>query len=331
MTEGEVEAVDWGRGYLQVMKWRAQAYQGQWPGFHSTRVPHCKVVSIGNLTTGGTGKTPVTLSLARRWADRASVGIASRGYGRSSRGVQDVSLTVQQPEREFGDEPCMYVRELALPVTVASSRVAAVERLVERGVNLALADDAFQHLALSRDVDLVLLDATTPDLHWRGLPSGRMREGWSALSRASFVLITKVDQAGDDRAEALARRASDWLPRERVQIWEQELVLPRYQDEVLLVSGIARPELFEKMMQAHGLKVRRHFRFKDHHSYSSSQLNEMRNFAIASRLQRVVTTSKDYYKLLPALGDLGLVAAQVQAVPRLSTSLQDLDQYVFGA
>jgi tetraacyldisaccharide 4'-kinase len=245
--------------------------------------------------------------------------------------MHDVVLTVDQPERHFGDEPCMYVRELGLPVTVANSRVEAVERLVARGVSLVLADDAFQHLALARDVDLVLLDATASDSHWRGLPSGRMREPWSALSRANFVLITKVDQAGEERAELLKRRAADWVPAERIQIWEQELVLSKSADEVVLVSGIARPELFEKMMRAQGLTIRRHFQFKDHHSYSSTQIEEIRKFSLASRVQRVVTTTKDYYKLLPALGDLGLVAAQIQAVPRLSTSLQDLDRYVFGA
>lgn len=322
--------MDWGCAYLQVMKWRSEAYRKEWPMFHATQVPDCKVVSIGNLTTGGTGKTPVTLCLARRWASRAAVGIASRGYGRTSRGLRDVVINVNDPERVFGDEPCMYVRELALPVAVASARVRAVQRLKERGANLILADDAFQHLALRRDVDLVLLDATTPEPYWRGLPFGRMREPWSALSRASFVLITKIDQAGEDRVRRLRQEAAQWISAERIQLWRQELVLPQVVDEVVLVSGIARPDLFEEMMRAKGLQIRRHFRFADHHNYSSAELDQIRSFAQSSRVRQVITTSKDYYKLLPKLGDLEVLTAQVHALPQAPTSLQDLDRYVFG-
>ena len=172
------------------------------------------VVSVGNLTVGGTGKTPLVASIAGillRHGLKPS--ILTRGYGRENE--QDLIViepgTARPPEaREIGDEPALLARMLPdVPIVLCADRFRGGQAAEECfQVDAHILDDGFQHLALARDLDLVALDATQPISNWRLLPAGRQREPLSALRRAQIVVITRSDSADPKPLEALVKKAS---------------------------------------------------------------------------------------------------------------------------
>ena len=171
---------------------------------HRVDFPATKIISVGNLSTGGTGKTPVVQWLAKSFADEGvKAAIVARGYGGeySGRGAivsdgEKILLTSQQS----GDEAFLHARSLrSTPVVIGRDRVAATRMAIEKfAPEIVLLDDGFQYWSLARDFDLVLLDARRPFGNGKLLPSGRLREPQSALRRASGVLLTRADAANAD-------------------------------------------------------------------------------------------------------------------------------------
>lgn len=174
-------------------------------GFLSSTEVGVPVVSIGNLTAGGTGKTPITAWLVGELKKQGlTCGIVSRGYGGEEKGpIRVVTTGVKDAAKRFGDEPSWLASVYPdVPVVIGGDRVADVRELLsQEKVQVILADDAFQHRKLRRDLDIVVIDATEPRWHYRPLPLGRMREGFSALSRAKYVFLSKTNQADQEQLE----------------------------------------------------------------------------------------------------------------------------------
>ncbi len=274
----------------------------------------CRVVSVGNLTMGGTGKTPVVIAVATALRDRGRrVGVISRGYKRrSGTAILEVSdgQALHGHPNETGDEPFLIARCCAgVPVAVGADRPRVGQHLVDQfGLDTLVLDDGYQHLALRRDVDLLVVDATAPFGNGHLLPRGRLREPLTAISRASAVLVTRVSQGG--RLEELKAQiravaptipiwVTDFSPSALVQVGGPATVEPAMLkgERVLAVSGIGNPESFRRLLAAAGATVADHCVFPDHHAYSLEDVQRVRQAAERMGVDRIVTTEKDAVKL----------------------------------
>lgn len=272
------------------------------------------VVAIGNLTVGGTGKTPVTGYLAEGFRARGfDVAILSRGYGRSESSPRLVSdgRDLAAGAAEAGDEPLLLARDHpGVAVAVAGDRVAAARLLPKaRGPRIVLLDDAFQHRALDRDFNLLLVDAESPFGNGKILPLGPLREPVRGVRRADLILLTRGDGTIPPSLRQVLERHHPTvsvfhisLPPRGVRGPDGGLMpLTALADRpVFAFSGIARPERFEADLRDSGARLAGTLRFRDHHPFSDADL-----LAVAAEARRggaswLVTTEKDRVRL-PAL------------------------------
>src|SRR6266849_5818169 len=274
----------------------------------------CRVISVGNLTVGGTGKTPVVIALAVALRDRGrKVGVISRGYKRrSGTPILEISdgRTLGGHPEDSGDEPFLIAQRCpGVPVAVGADRPRVGRHLLDRfGVDTLVLDDGYQHLALQRDVDLLVVDAAAPFGNGYLLPRGRLREPLSSMARASAVLVTRASQARRlDELKATVRAAvpaapiwiTDFAPSAVVQVGGSTSVEPSALkgERVLAVSGIGHPGSFRKLLEATGATVAEHCVFPDHHAYSREDVQRIRQVAERAGAGRIVTTEKDAVKL----------------------------------
>ncbi len=267
------------------------------------------VVSIGNLAVGGSGKTPLTVLVARLLADAGErPAILSRGYARTA---PDTGVTVVCDGRRLradlaraGDEPLLLARTLpGVAVLVCADRYLA-GCLAERhlGATVHVLDDGFQHVQLARDVDLLIVDRADVE-HPRLLPSGRLREPLSSARVADAVLVTGADA---DQMGPLAGRLgvaeAFALYRDLEPAVEETVDGPRPLDpgaRVLVVSGIARPERFVGEAIDGGFDVAGDIAFADHHAFVPLDVARIAERARALDASHVLTTEKDFVRLLP--------------------------------
>ncbi|HKV53391.1 MAG TPA: tetraacyldisaccharide 4'-kinase [Candidatus Binataceae bacterium] len=284
------------------------------------------VVSVGNLTVGGNGKTPFALFLAARLRDRAiRVAIVSRGYGGSFSGraglVSD-GRRILMTAREAGDEAVMLAKLFDGPIAVARRRIHAIEMLAERDLaDAVVLDDAFQHLRLARELDLVLIKEPRAFGNGRLLPAGPMRERASALRRADAIVLVRSPGSATDtidpqvsdlaRGKLLLRailRPSGLIRSDSGGWSVSPLALEGRR--IAAVSGIADADGFHSMLRALGADLVRSLDYSDHHVYSPG---DWRNILEAARgLEMLVTTEKDLVKLESfATGEFPLYALRV--------------------
>jgi len=269
-------------------------------GLLGSRQAPIAVVSVGNLAIGGTGKTPVTLWLAGALQARgARVAIVSRGYGGSARGVTVVSQG-GGPEvgpDVAGDEPVMLARGFAGVVIAAPRRLDGVVAAAALGCTVAVLDDGFQHRALRRDFDLVLVDGRRGPL----LPSGPLREPLRALKRADAVLLMARDGqplAAPDRVRAPVHAAfleAVGVVESLGGVWRLAPMGQLAGRRVIAVTGIARPEGFYATLRRWEAVIDEVFEFPDHYAYRREDWQR-----IARRgheVDLIVTTEKDLVKL----------------------------------
>jgi len=299
-------------GYGAAVSLRNTLYD---KGLLPVQAPGPAVLSVGNLAAGGSGKTPLTLAFAHWLAKRAPelpLAIVSRGYGRRSHGVlvvADELGMILSPE-EGGDEPALLAKELpGVPVIVAERRVEGIRTAAERfGARIVLLDDAFQHRAVGRDLDVVLLDETAPAWSWRLLPAGRLREPAGGLRRAQLVILSGGGPA------ALRRRVREWIggyapeavvaegslgPRRLRVHGGEELYLPLERLRglpVAAVCGIARPERFFHTLEALGASLIRRRALRDHAYPSTAERMKWKNDARRAGAKALVVTEKDAVK-----------------------------------
>jgi tetraacyldisaccharide 4'-kinase len=274
------------------------------------RVSHVetKVISIGNLTVGGTGKTPVTLALIEELRARGySCGVVSRGYKRSKAGVLGVDNS-PLAAHTFGDEPALIKASYPdVPVFVGKKRMAAVKALLaEKKVDFILCDDAFQHRSLHRDLNFLLLDVTESIRSYRLLPVGRSREALQpALKRADFIVLTKTNlipvEELDEIREWIKSRAGGKpvLMAEYVFKGMRSLkghVVQSFKDKAYLVSGIAKPQTLERTV-GDRVAIVKHKAFPDHHRYTDLEIEALLDEASQLQARWILTTAKDGMKL----------------------------------
>jgi len=273
-------------------------------GLLSSRRLEQPVVSVGNLSAGGSGKTPFVIALGELLQARGiRFGVLSRGYRRKTRGV-----LVVEPDgnvADFGDEPLLIARRLGVPVIVGESRYEA-GRLAEQKFQpqLHLLDDGFQHRSLARDFDIVLM--TKADFGDRLLPSGRLREPLSSLQRADAIALpasVAFDQP-PSRSDAACRVSRDAFQQKPIWRVERKLVLPNMPAAPVVFCGIARPEQFFAQVRAAGVAPVAEVEFRDHHAYKKSDIERL----LAMRAKRgpggFLTTEKDVVNLASLRAEL---------------------------
>ena len=299
--------------YAGVVTLRNRLYDA---GRLDVRRVAARVVSVGNLTVGGSGKTPLTLWLAERLATGGRrVAVVARGYRKRSPGVVVVGRDGRPlvSARDGGDEAVLLARRFAGPVVVGEDRVAAARVAVEQcGAHLVLLDDGFQHRRLARDLDVVILGSDPRREHL--LPAGPLREGAAALERASLVVV--MDGAGEWASEVVpagipvvrAATRAVALVDVRAGEWEPCGLDRLAGREVAALAGIARPGRFVAALERLGARVREARFLGDHHLYGAGDLAWIE---AAARRALVVTTEKDLVKLVELSERLPLVALRV--------------------
>jgi tetraacyldisaccharide 4'-kinase len=316
------------------------------------------VVSIGNLTVGGTGKTPLT-HFCLQWLSGRGVrcAVVSRNYGAEVREIAQVDVRHPEAAKYFGDEPVLLAhKNPGAAVFVGPRKYQTAPVAFERTrPEIVLVDDGFQHRKLARDLDIVILDATEAWPNYRCVPEGRAREPWTSLQRADLIFVSKVNLAGpgavdrllenlqpfkkpvaqftfetgahyDIHSLGLADRASHV---ERAQPSPLAPLDPG--TKVVLVSGIGRPLAFEKNLRPLGLNVVEHFRFQDHYKYGASDITKIVQRAKALGGLPIITTEKDAVKLLPLWPKetpLRVAPLEVRAVVGEETVYEILDQVI---
>jgi tetraacyldisaccharide 4'-kinase len=315
-------------GYDLAVRLRGVAFDRGWRAVHRASVP---VVSIGNLTLGGTGKTPfVEYTAARLRRLGVRVAILSRGYG-ADRGVNDEALVLEQ---NLDDVPHLQDKDRARIASIA------VEELDSQALVL---DDGFQHRRLARDLDIVLLDALDPFGLDRPFPRGTLREPVSGLKRAHIIVLSKcdlIDRSGRDRVFARVERflpdlADRWVEARHAPIDVRDCdsasePLDSLQGRrVAAFCGIGAPASFQATLASLGVSVVSFRAFGDHHPYSAADVSDLASWARSQRADLALTTQKDLVKLrVRRLGDVPLRAVRIGVEIASGESIVDraLDQ-----
>jgi tetraacyldisaccharide 4'-kinase len=262
------------------------------------------VISVGNLSVGGSGKTPFVLLLGDLLKRRGvKFDVLSRGYGRKRHGVALV-----QPggsPTDFGDEPLLIARRLGVPVIVGEDRYLAGDFAEkELGPQLHLLDDGFQHRSLYRDLDVVLV--TPEDARDRLLPAGRLREPLSSLARADAVVL--ASGASPD-AFSLSKKTL-WRVR-------RGIVVNDAPSRPVVFCGIARPKNFLLQLRTAGVEPAAEAFYRDHHAYTESDIRDLMDLRQRSEADGFITTEKDAINLdgfLPSLQPLTVVPVKMELV-----------------
>ncbi|MFM8770911.1 MAG: tetraacyldisaccharide 4'-kinase [Candidatus Kapaibacterium sp.] len=282
---------------LSALYGRVVAYRNKRYDHHQLPiVPVDKpVISVGNITAGGSGKTPTTQLLVRLLRDAGRhPAIVMRGYKRRSRGLVVVhdGKGLVSSLADSGDEAYMHATMLDVPVVVSSDKVeAAAYAAGHLPCDVIIVDDGFQHRALHRDVDIVIVDQAS--MNGSLLPGGRLREPLTALNRADIILTSEGVSVADvekyvkptAHVFTLERRTNCSAPADR---------------PVVAVSGIARPERFHASLRDRGYSIAESIVFGDHHRYSAFNVRRIVSAAQRHGAQ-ILTTSKDAVKLRPLM------------------------------
>ena len=270
------------------------------------------VISVGNLSVGGSGKTPFVIALGE-WLQQRSIpfDILSRGYKRQSTGV--LRVDPNGSAEDFGDEPLMMARRLGVPVWVGKTRFAAGSAAeAEYGPRLHLLDDGFQHRALARQFDILLL--SDRDFDDTLLPVGRLREPLESMHRADAVVLLENAVLGNATVfHGFAGRV--WTVRRRLILPDP---LPK---QPLVVCGIARPEPFFAELRALGVQPAREVAYADHQQYTMANVQTIERLARQLGADALLTTEKDHVKLAPLVADINLPLQMA----RLVTEVKDAD------
>jgi tetraacyldisaccharide 4'-kinase len=311
--------------YSFLMRLRERGYLHGLFQRHKLPAP---VISVGNLVLGGSGKTPTVAAICRHLlAIGEKPAVISRGYG--GRAKAAVNL-VSDGEKIFmdadaaGDEPHMLAAMLpGVAVLTGRKRIFPCRRAVAMGCSALVLDDGFQHLAIRRDLDLVLFNATTLAGNSRVFPGGELREPVAALRRASAFVLTGVDGHNRERAARFADLLAERFPGKAV--FQTENILDAFADQhgqavahlpapLLAVSAIAHPERFHNLLTDAGVSLCGRLNFRDHHRYPPDATLRIVRQAKDQGAAGLIVTEKDRVKLAARQLPLPLFAARISAV-----------------
>jgi len=270
------------------------------------------VISIGNITTGGTGKTPLVEWVARVLAGSGKkVCILTRGYGRENprnRVLVSDGTTVFADPSQAGDEPFQLATDLIGVAAVISDadRFAAGQGAIQHlSTECFVLDDGFQHLQLARDLNIVAIDATDP---WGGrqmLPYGRLREPLTGLKRADCIVLTRCEQVDDLeplRAE-IAKRTGDRpvfharIKTRQIAPIQQSITNPQPPEPIAAFCAVGNPQSFFTHLNREGYRLVLRKSFRDHHAYTQDDVSKLSKAAVRAGAQSLITTAKDAVKL----------------------------------
>jgi tetraacyldisaccharide 4'-kinase len=299
--------------YGLAMKTRRALYRRELFAVHKAGAP---VISVGNITTGGTGKTPLVEWIARALARRQKrVCILTRGYGRQhpgSRVLVSNGSEIFSDAREAGDEPLLLAEKLKGEAAVIcdADRVAAARWATENlGAELFILDDGFQHLRLARDYNIVVIDATNPWGNRRLLPSGHLRESPDQLARADCIVITRADDVAQAEAlkaeiHQLSKGRPVFLSRMRINGLRKLRELkdgPASEDlrsvPVAAFCGVGNPDSFFAQLRRDDYRLCHTRVFPDHHYYTQEEINKLVSQSSERGAHALLTTAKDEVKL----------------------------------
>ncbi len=329
--------------YSGIIRLRNLFYQ---TGFFKVRKLGCKVISVGNITVGGTGKTPMVIMLANLLKEKGyRPAILSRGYGgKKKRRVNIVSdgKDLLMNTEKAGDEPALIAKSVSnIPVVTGKKRYLTGKFAIEHfGSDVLILDDAFQHRSLFRDIDIVLLDGKKPFGNGYVIPRGELREPPNALGRADIVVKTGVrsQESGDRRQgpgiseqvagnsvnsgqQAVAsvyrayRSPKDLLKADTENVYPLDHL---HGKKIFAFAGIARPDSFKKTIASVGGEVAAFLSFPDHHVYTAGDLGRIRATVSDSSAQIILTTEKDGIKLIDFpdfLRDIYLLRIEMEISP----------------
>ena len=299
--------------YHQIVELKNSLYNSATLAVYKAPVP---VVSIGNLTVGGTGKTPVTdFCLKALVSQGKKVAVISRSYRAEASSPCLVDVKNPLAARMYGDEPVLLAQNNPeVSVFVGPKKWQTAQYAVsENRFDLLIVDDGFQHRKLHRDLNVVILDATEALANYAVLPEGRARESWDNLQRADVLVVTKCNLTSEEELQSLQER----LPKnkevlyfgyeiENLQNADRSEVLEKLQlkdKKFFLVSAIARPDVFEKMMGDIGVVSKKNLHYRDHHQYTEPDARKIVEEFRLSHCDFLVTTTKDLVKLRHLIAD----------------------------
>jgi len=308
----------------------ALRHAGYKRGWFKTRRLARPVVSVGNLTVGGTGKTPLVACVAKILLRRGwKPSILTRGYGRRSKAEMIVlapGAGRRAEAQEIGDEPALLAHMLPeIPLIICADRFGGGQAAEDRFlVDAHILDDGFQHLALARDVDLLALDATQRISDWQLLPAGRQREPLCALRRVQIVVLTRTDSADPQPLEELVLKvhpgAKVFRSRTKLLGWTDALsgeaifIEEIRAQKVTAFCGIGNPQAFFTDVRRWGFSLLAEDAFPDHHVYTGEEMQQLVARARQNGAAALLTTQKDAVKFS---GDwtpqLPILACEIEA------------------
>jgi len=276
----------------------------------TTKLP-CKIISVGNITVGGTGKTPTVITITKFLQQKnKTVAVLSRGYGRNTTGTQLVTDGKKNLTnwKNVGDEPILMAKHLSdIPIVVDENRVRGAKYLIDNfNPEIIILDDGFQHRKIHRDVDIVLINSNISKLNNRIFNFRVFREPWISLKRANLIFLTKSDFVAPSK-KLLQRLGSFGLPLFKTNLSPSSYLLDHKNKKInidyfigktaLLFSGIGDPKSFEKIIQSLNINIINSINFKDHKKYSKSDIEKISNKYIKTKTDVIITTEKDLLKI----------------------------------
>jgi tetraacyldisaccharide 4'-kinase len=303
----------------------------------------CPVISVGNITVGGTGKTPCVILLTQMLQKKGyKPAVLSRGYGSRDSGPVNI---VSDGEHILlscsiaGDEPLLMARTLkGVPVVTGPKRVLTGRTALDKfGINVLICDDAFQHRQIYRNIDIVLLDSRSPLGNNHALPRGNLREPASALSRADAFIATRADESEQSNSPVTKLASAANIPvfysnhqPAAVIRGDYCLELPLTElkgKKIYAFAGIAQPDSFEKSILASGAQITFFDIFPDHHRYDHHELKRIRNNFSRSGADLILTTEKDGMRLQEFTDFLPMIYL-LRVVMKIVPDQESLEKYI---
>lgn len=300
--------------YGLISWFRRIAYQQGWFKSQKFNIP---VIVVGNISAGGTGKTPLTLAIVNYLKEQGyQPVIVSRGYGGKTE--YPALVTSQSTPQQVGDEPLLMFLQSQVPVVVAPKRAEAVAYVMQHNLgNVVICDDGLQHYALARDIEIAVIDGARGLGNGHFLPQGALRESAQRLQSVDFVVINGEGYTYPS-AYMMTLQAASWL-----NVAQADCVAPQAPQKIHAVAGIGNPERFFKQLQQQGFEVIKH-PFADHHQFVAQDIHFSDDLP-------VVMTAKDAVKCQQfALDNLWQVPVEAQLYPQFYAALNQKLQFILS-
>jgi len=315
-----------------IAKYRNKKYND------ATNLIRCNVpvISVGNLSVGGTGKTPFVQMLSKYFISRnLKIGIVGRGYKRKSKGEIIVSdgINILSDADEAGDEMLLLANSLKIPIIADDDKSKAAKSMEQKfAPDLIIVDDGFQHRKLYRDIDIILLDRDTIE-NPKLLPEGRLREPLSSIQRADVIVLTGTIELPNELKELVSNQIIIKVKQIKANPYYLNGKEPNfnslntYRKGIFAFAGIARPDRFYDMLAEMDYKIINKKSYDDHHHYTKSDIENLIKMAKENNLFVLATTEKDAVKLIKFIDDFEKEKIKVLVFPIALTIFEGKDQF----